>query len=210
MSQSEIDTLIESVEREAETHPVEIEAIRHIEGEEEGITLRVLETDADSEADQVGFQVTKPNTQMGRTVFSERLGQGFRALSDHIRDGGDDEDGSDDNEQLSEGDDTDEEPNPEPVSENSQMMSDTESVPTGDTVPEPTQEVGSFSITTELNEDSLNDLSAELDNTFEEITDELPDEARISEIEDDIDELDERLSVLEEKLAMLGSFDGGG
>lgn len=214
MSKSEITTLKESVEREAEMHPVELDAIRHIENEdgESGITLRILETDGETEADQVGFQITKPNTQMGRQVFSERLGQGFRALSDHIRNG-DDASESDSERQVSDTEDSVETETAEaPVPDNSKHMEDDNSpAPAGHREPSPpTREVGSFSITTSLDEDSLEALATELDSTFEDITDELPDEERISGIEDDIDDLDDRLSVLEEKLAILGSFDDGG
>lgn len=209
MSTSEITSLKESVEREAEMHPVELDAVRHIKNEdgESGITLRVLETDAEDEADQVGFQVTKPNTQMGRQVFSERLGQGFRALTDHLRDTGD-SDNSDSERQVSDVSDATTSEATDDTEEQVEQpdQSNTTSKPAQS---QPTREVGSFSITTELDDDSLNALADELDNTFEDITDELPDEERIGDIEDDIDDLDDRLSVLEEKLAMLGSFDGG-
>lgn len=210
MSNSEINSLIESVKREAEMHQVELDAVRHIEDEDSdvGITLRVLETDAENEADQVGFQVTKPNTQMGRQVFSERLSQGFRALSDHLRDG-DDSNGEDSERQIPDEDASSE---PEMTEDAATESTEPNTQPNSAPAPkqsQPTREVGSFSITTELDDDSLEALAAELDDTFDSITDELPDEERIDGLKEDIDDLDKRLSVLEEKLAMLGSFDGG-
>lgn len=209
MSSSEINSLIDTVEREAEMHPVDIEAVRHIEGDDsDGITIRVLETDATAESDQVGFQVTKPNTDMGRQIFTERLGSGFRSLSDHLR-SDDDSDDDPDDDTLKETSSDQTESTESSSTENSRREEPMDDGSATDEIIE-TREVGTFSITTSLNEDSLDRLSTELDTTFEEITDELPDEERIENIENDVDDLDERLSTLEQKLAMLGSFDGGG
>jgi hypothetical protein len=211
MSRSEVHSLIETVEREAELHPVELENIRHIENDDiDGITIRVLETDGETEADQVGFQVTKPNTQMGRQAFTERLESGLRSLTDHVRDNDDTEDNADSERQNSEDDTTDSEQDSQSVSESRDFSDETESDGSNETIPTRSREVGSFSITTELDQDSLGKLSAELEDTFDELTDELPDEEKIADLEDNMDEIDDRLSVLEDKLAMLGSFDSGG
>ncbi len=60
MASPEVEKLIGRAEREAEQQDIELDAVRKIESEADGITLRVLETDAESEEDQVGFQVTQP------------------------------------------------------------------------------------------------------------------------------------------------------
>lgn len=209
MSKSEIDSLIESVEREAEMHPIELDAIRHVETDDDGagITIRVLETDAISSEDQVGFQVTKPNTQMGRQVFSERLGQGLRSLASHVRDKDDE---SDSEGQRSKGDIETESTDDIPDTDDYAKEYDG-SVPTGsETASQPTHEIGEFTVTARIGDESLAGLQKELDDAFEDISDEIPSEERIANIEEKQDDLDDRLSVLEEKLAILGSFDGGG
>lgn len=209
MSKSEIETLKESVEREAELHPVELDAVKHVETDDSdaGITLRVLETDAADESDQIGFQITKPDTQMGRQVFSERLGSGFRALTDHLRDNGSDDDSDSERQGSTDEDNFDPEPETQSVPEESQMTHD--DAETGERMANPPhREVGEFSITTTVDDESLERLMEELDNTFEEITDEFVDEAQVNGNTDAIEDLDERLSAVEEKLAMLGSVGG--
>ena len=209
MAGSEITALKESVEREAELHPVEIDAVKHIDTDEPGTTLRILETDAEDESDQVGFQVTKPESDMGRQVFGERLGDGFRALVDHLRDG--DTDDSDSERQRSEDQSMDaEDMSSDDPGYGGEKTGDTEMKPNPKHPSPPTREVGTFSITTTVDEDSLEQLVEELDRTFEEITDEFVDEEVVESNENRIDDLDERLSLVEEKLAALGSFGDGG
>jgi len=209
MTGSDVTALKETVEREAELHPVEVDAVKHINDDQPGTTLRILETDAEDEADQVGFQVTKPESDMGRQVFNERLGDGFRALVDHLRNG--DTDDSDSERQSSEDQSMDAaDMSSDDPGDTGEQTEDAETKPNPQHQSPPTREVGTFSITTTVDEDSLEQLVEELDRTFEEITDEFVDEETVESNTDRIDELDERLSLVEEKLAVLGSFGDGG
>lgn len=204
MSSNESERLIEKVEDEAEMQGVELDAVRQVDSDANGITIRVLETDADNEADQVGFQVTKPNVETGRTMFNKRLSDGMRSLRDILKD---DDDGSDD--------DSEEEfePESETSSETTEAMSDMAS--SHDEYAKPStetthQEVGEFELTASVDDESLEALRDELDTMFDEVNEEFVTSEEAEAIDDRLDDLDDRLTSLEETLSMLGTVGDGG
>lgn len=85
----------EKIRREADFHDIELETIRKVDSDGVGTTYRVLETDGESEADQVGFDVTHPDGPAGEQMFSNKLNDSFQALKQYL-------DGEDPNEATDE------------------------------------------------------------------------------------------------------------
>lgn len=197
-----VSRLKEYAESEAEDMGIEIDAVREVETDTDGVTIRVLETDAENEADQVGFQVSRPNVDTGRNMFNRRLANGLRSLRSHIKDDDSESDSTSEVESDPEDGSTknqSETPSPQHTSavvdENSATRSDTP----------PTTELGGFSVRVELEEESRSEITDSLESTLDEFEEQTISVEEFRELEQRIEDVDERLQSLEEHLSMFGS-----
>ncbi len=164
---------------EAEEMGVEIESVREISDNNDGTTLRVLLEDGDTEADQVGFQVSRPNVDTGRNMFNRRVANGLRELRKRLRgDTGDIDQSATD-----------------PQTETDQNDQEPTSEPTLDITTPPS---GSLSVTVKLDDDSQSELEAEFEALLEEIEDSTVSPGQLEELETRIDDIDSRLQKFEE------------
>lgn len=196
MASPEAEKLIERAEREADEYDFDLEAIREIDSDADGTTIRVLESDVDSEKNQVGFQVTKPPGEFGDRMFSKGLTDKMRALRDHIR--------SDDND-AEEIPDEDSATVTETPAEDPRQSTD-EQTPS---VPNAAQASSGMDLTVALDEDSLEDLQEEFDRFLQDVDDVTVDHSRVDELEENQADIDKRLASIEEKLSLLAPGDGG-
>lgn len=187
----------EKIRREADFHDVELEAIRKVESEGVGETYRVLETDAESEADQVGFDVTYPEGPAGEQMFSNKLSDSFTALKDYIN-------GDDPNEVT---DEVVEEHRDELEAHDAQTAQDDEPAQTSQT------EMTSESRAPTASTDAETIVEEQIGVTVE-FTDEQADEIEqafvdaVEHRDERIDELEDRVDRLEELLSGLADLGG--
>lgn len=72
------------IRRESRAKGIELDAVREVDSKGPGTTYRVLETDADDEADQIGFDVTHPGGPTGNQMFSNKLEGSMDALRQYL------------------------------------------------------------------------------------------------------------------------------
>lgn len=185
--------LRDRIHREADLQDVEIEAIRTIDTESEGTTLRILHADAEDEADQVGFQITKPPGPHADQMFSDRLEDGMRQMSDLVNGTGGESSTSTQSSEPSETSDTSE------PSERTQMADSGATESAHETLENEILE--SVELTVELDEDSLESVRSEVADVLEEYDARSVDTARV-------DELEARIERIEQAFEALGQFGG--
>jgi len=221
---------VETAWRVAETQGVDddLDAIREIDTDADGVTVRVLLEDAESETDQVGFDSTRPRGQMADQMFRDSLRNGMRDLKRYLRnDGLEDDTTQADDETVADTDDTDDSGTDNSVTDDSgtddsdthnktEMRAESAGDPAGgnETVASEPHgreadelRVKTVALKTELAEDSLDSLRADLDETLEEAQNECVGKPRIEDVEARLKEIDKRLTAIEEQLSMLGSPD---
>lgn len=181
--------LRDRIEREADLQDVELETIRVIDSESDGTTFRILAEDGETEAEQVGFQVTKPPGPLGEEMFTNQLDDGMRQLK-----------------RLLNGEDPNPEPEPDPEPEPTDSDTTTSTDPTGREVEteRSAPEMG-VALTVSMDDDSLTELRNELSDVLEDYDERTVAETRVAELEEQLEELDARIEKLEETLSMLGN-----
>jgi len=188
------------VRREAKEMGVELESVREISDDGDGVTIRVLLEDGETESDQVGFQVSRPNVDTGRNMFNRRVANGLRELRSRLRDDSD-----------SNSTDTDNTSDPA-VNESSQSDQASDVGDASSTVDNKGansesigSDLGSLSVQVELEDDSRSELVGEFESVLDEIQESTVSEAQLDDLEERIDAVDSRLQKLEETLSMVGS-----
>ena len=159
----------------------DLDAIREVSSDANGTVIRVLLEDAESEADQVGFQATKPPGQLNDTMFTKRLKNGMRELNDILA--------GKQPTQSNTADTPDEDPRESSTTEQT----------------EPSDSVESDSTVSQVAEADLTVELAITNESIEEIRSVLSDELEDAPRTERVDEIDERLTSLEERLSLLGS-----
>lgn len=188
------------VRREAKEMGVEIESVREISDDTDGVTIRVLLEDGETESDQVGFQVSRPNVDAGRNMFNRRVANGLRELRSRLRDDSDSNSADTDNtsdpavNERSQSDQT-------PAVEDTSLPVDTERTNSQSI----DSNLGSLSVQVELEDDSRSELIGEFESVLDEIQESTVSEAQLEDLEERIDAVDSRLQKLEETLSMVGS-----
>jgi hypothetical protein len=189
------------IDSQADLAGVDIEATTLVDTDSDGDTFRVLETDADTEAEQVGFQITHPGGPMGDRMFKDRLKQYFDALREQQR--SDDRDTSAD---TTETDDTDTDDAADasesdtPTDDHSARIAETSATdppPSHDVSADTTTPLVDTSIDVAITDDSINALRAELDDVTDPET--------VVELEARIDSLEDRVETLEAAFDALAS-----
>jgi hypothetical protein len=189
------DSIIDKIERQAEQKGIELDTVNEVESDGDGTTFRVLEQDAPNEVDQVGFEITHPEGPLSRNMFDTQLRKYLESLQSTIS-GSD----TDDDEETS-----------EPTDADKALTADAESDPTESHIDNGVSETTSdrnvrvepdiaIEAVLSIDEDSLTEVEQELSAT---IDDELGDVNDIIELADRVDELDERLSKIEDGLSTL-------
>lgn len=166
----------------------DLDAIREIDTDADGVTVRVLLQDGEDERDQVGFDSTRPQGHMADELFRDSLRNGMRSLKQHMR-------GS--STSTTDEDDVDQEESKTNVDAN-------------DSAEDPAETATEYpskylELTVGVDDNSLRGLREELEEFLEEIDDVTVEKERVEEIEDRLDNIDERLKNLEDQLSMLGS-----
>lgn len=197
MASPEVEKVISRVEREADMYDIDLDTVRKVDDTEvdaDGIVVRVLETDAPDEADQVGFQIHRPPGDPGWRMFEENISKYMKELRDHLRKKrGDDPD----DDLVDDSDNTLEEPT---------TASDEESPPQPDNTRrgeidrDVIEHVG---LEVTIDDESLSDFRDELDSLFEEMDEAFADDEEIDQLVEQMNDLDERLSQIEDRLSML-------
>lgn len=203
MASSEVDRATRKIEREAKKRSIDLDDVRVADDvDADGTVLRVLETDAPNEEDQVGFQIAIPPGPNGYSMFETNLKKYWPALKDHL-------------EGESDGTTSELEESQDATTQDRQEGSrDAQSQDSGrdgnsrnatpnqrnqSSVPEHT-----LTLSVGLDDGSLEDLQSEFDAFLERIEEETVDEERVDELEDHVDDHEERLSDIEERLSLLG------
>lgn len=190
-----VSKLKDFVYDEADEYPsFELDDVREVGDGDNSVVLRVLVEDGETEADQVGFEVTRPNIDQGREMFNRSVLSGLRELRDLYRD-----DRSNDRDRRSEQDEdvTEEETT---QSEPTEAQSET---PSGDSSGQDTQ-LGPVGVSLSIDDDDREFLVTEMQSAISEIEDEVASDTDIDRIESRLDEIDQRLTDLEEALSMIG------
>lgn len=187
---------------EAEEYPsFDLDDVREISDDSDGITLRVLVEDAPDESDQVGFQVTRPNMAKGRgrQMFNDRVLNGLRELRDRYRDDrGDnsrDIDASSDPEDASDRQETDRD---DTIDDGRDVDGVTNSSAISDA------DVGPLSVTLGIDEDARDELVEEFNAVLEELEETSASTDAVDDIEERLDDIDDRLTQLEDALSVVG------
>lgn len=200
--------LKEYVNTEAEEMGVDLDAVREVETDADGTTIRVLAVDGETEADQVGFQVTEPNVETGRQMFNRRLGNGLRTLRSRLKDDEDSDSNSQDQAQNV----------GESTSENNGRQEDnglnspstasgsaTSNTTTSASQTPPGHELGQLSVSVALEDDSRSDLTSQFESLLDDLESETVSDTQFDELEERVDDIDDRLASIEEKLSLLSS-----
>ena len=201
------DSLKDKIETAASRRDIELDSIRVIADNDDQRTFRVLETDAETEADQVGFQVTHPGGPTGDSMFDRQLNNAMDNLRAYLN-GEDPNEATDDADALEDQSTGDDAEYPEPESENADgsVMTDAfeDSRETTETAEDPEPEnpkrvepSASAQITVAFDDDQID----EIREMFQETTDEIAESHE--DLDERIDELDDRISRLEEALSGL-------
>lgn len=188
---------------EAEEYPsFDLDDVREISDGGDGITLRILETDAEDESDQVGFQVTRPNMSdgRGRQIFNDRVLSGLRELRDRFRDDRGDEsrdfDASSDSEDASDRQETDRD-------DTIDDGRDVDAIANSSAIDD--ADVGPLSVTLGIDEESRDELVEEFNAVLEELEEASASTETVEEHEERLDDIDDRLTQLEDTLSMVGN-----
>lgn len=202
MAEPEANSTIDEIERVADRRDIALDDVSTVNSDEPGLTVRVLETDAESEVDQVGFQITKPSGNRGDQMFRRNLRQYFDALEDALRestvsdqaDQGDSDDDLDALEKAARDEDVDVDRSES--SESAQIAQTPESDPRAQSSESDsaiTEEIGQFTITAsvEIDEGDLADITESIEDATQTL-------------QEDIDDLDERISAIEDTFSQLG------
>jgi len=190
MSGTRQSSPINIAERVADTQGIadDLDAIREVNTDGNGTAVRVLLEDAADEADQVGFQTSKPPGTVGQNMFRKRLKQGMRELK-NIRDGT----------QTNSGERAEESVETEAPTDTEDVVR-TEDQASTDVVSDNAQQ--SLEVGVTLTDDSLSELTDALDET----TAAMPSAERVDEIESRLDTIEDRLDDVEERFSMLASI----
>lgn len=210
MSRSDTATpLRDRVNREAKTRDIDIDSVEHVDTESEGTTVRVLYKDAPDEADQIGFQVTKPPGPMGDQMFGEQLQNGFRELRNYLR-GTDTNSGSDSDTDTASESDTEAADTPSPsgsdtgASPSPSRTDDTEADPDATSTASPG--VGEINHEVTLETRLAQEDHEAMRTAMQEFADQFQaKEERINELQTQLDEMDNRVEKLENAIANIGS-----
>ena len=193
-----ISRLKDYIREEAEEYEFELDAIREIEDEDtDGVTLRIIAEDGETEADQVGFQVLRPNINQGRSVFNQNVLAGLRELRDHYRD---DRDG-DTSRDL---DPSNEQADIDQLDDDTGNESSSTVTPSNSTQQQQ-DPLGPLGVELTIDEESEEDLIAEFESLVEEIEEITVSESDLEELVERVDEIETRLTNLEEQLSMIGN-----
>lgn len=189
------------VREEASEYEYDLDSVQEIEaGTEDATVIRVLLEDAEDEADQVGFEVSRPDVDQGRQMFNRQVQQGLRALRDkfHGNERGSsrdiDPDSTDDTDSTSREDERD-----TTSIDTQQDQSDPDY-----TQPTNTGSMGPVAVTLTIDEDGQQELLDEMEALVEDIEDATVTTAELDAVESRIDEIDERLADIEDTLSMIG------
>lgn len=190
--------LKEYVYEEADEYPsFELDAVRQVANDDEGVTLRILVEDAEDESDQIGFQVTRPDMEQGRQMFNKRVLNGLRELRDRYRD---DRDSSSRDIEPS----TDSETDTDPV-DRSTEVADQQTGSRGsqqrDIGGEP---LGPLEVTLSLDNDAEAELVEEFESLVEEIDELTASQESVDDLDERLNDVENRLTQLEEALSMVG------
>jgi len=209
-----LSDLRDRVDREADDRGIDIDAIREVSTDDPGIRLRVIETDAAQETDQIGFEITYPDGPTADMMFSQQLEKSMRSLKDYID--GDDTDGSTDDVDSSDG--IDSSSDDEPVDELEELANadqpedpstvEAEDASNTDRIDTPEPESTTIGVQVGLDDESIDDLVDDLEAVIEDHTTDVEEATdRVSELGDRIDDLDARVSDIESTFAAIGPDD---
>jgi hypothetical protein len=186
------------IESKADFVEVELDSIERVGTTSDGDRYRVLETDADSEIDQVGFEITYPESSpMAEQMFRDRVEGYLNALADSTSDDGDTDESAESEEEPSVAETPDEGPRRSDtgatVSETSQQD------PRNDHSPSTSAPDVETTLDVAITAESVAELRAELDG----IT---ADDDALAELEARIDDVESRLERVEGALDALASI----
>lgn len=211
-------SLKERVRSKADEYNVDIDAVREIDTNGSGTTLRIVETDAPDEVDQVGVQITYPDTKTGDMMFSDQLTGAIRQLRDYVDDTGDGNGNDNDNNSSSTddndtvdandgtGSDTDADDSDmdelERLAQNESKDTDTSDSSADEGSQSSTHSDLSTTVTLEFDQDSLDEFKETIESS---LPDEQPDMDHTEDIEGRLDAIEDRLDDIESAFAVLSS-----
>lgn len=194
-----VSQLKDFVYDESDEYPsFELDDVREVGDGDDGVTIRVIAEDGEKEADQVGFQVVRPNIDQGREMFNRSVLSGLRELRDRYRDDRSTDRDTNPDTESEQPDETTETPDStttrsDGTAENAVARSSAQNSP-----------LGPLSVSLSIDDDDREQLLEEIDSIIDEIEDEVASESDIDRIEARLDEVDQRLTNLEDALSMIG------
>ena len=188
-------SLKESINQAADRRDIELDAVELVDDDGTQRTFKVLETDAETEKDQVGFQITFPGGPTGDMMFRKRLNQYMDQLQEHVN-GGDVEDNDTSTESTD--DQEPEQTESEDVDDRDAPSADNESIPSSVSDDEKFE-----SYTTEKTIEMVVTVDDEIESSLDELVDDIEDIERLAER---VEEIDERMDRLEDALGGLAQI----
>ena len=191
-------SLKDQIESAADRRDIQLDAIKTLNDGEQR-TFRVLETDGESEADQVGFQITHPGGPTGDDMFRRHLNNAMDQLRDHVNGDFDPEEEAEPtvDDETTEADVAENDVEDDPADTESDAVEETTEEDLDLSEPRHVPSKTSAEITVSFDDDQLEEIREMFDETTEEIT------ASHEDLDERLDSLDERISRLEEALSGL-------
>lgn len=187
------DELESKVHDQADFLEVNISHVERAETAGDGMAVKVIGVDGETEADQVGFTVAHPGTPRGSQMFNNKLKAGLQNLRSYMR--GDQDDGDDTDEDEAEAKDRLEELAQQEQSGTARVAETSAEDPRSDGAQpgarQPRQPADpDLTLELTIDEESMADLEAELDE--------------IADQGDRIDDLEARIETIEDVFGQLG------
>lgn len=183
------ESIEDEIERAASSRDIDLDRVQFLEEVDEGRRFRVIETDAESETDQVGFEILYPDAPHASSMFSRRLGQYMDELRSYL------EDDPGDDQETGVAETPDEDPRETEQDDHADASRDT----ARSAEQNPSQESGGtahkLEATISLDDESLEEFERLLD---EELSERVELERRVDELEQRVDRLETALSGLAE------------
>lgn len=199
MEDRDVERAKKFLEREAKKRSIDLDDVRVAEDvEAKGTVIRVVETDADNERDQVGFQIEMPTGPNSFQSFKMKGKEYLDALRDHLdekRGGSSSDDADSSGDGGADGDG------------GTASGSEDQDVPSASSqsIPSGVQQTSGhgLSLRVGLDEDSLEELRDDLEDLLEEIDEATVGEEELTEVKEEVADINERVTAIEERLSML-------
>lgn len=192
-------TAVETAREHAEKSSIDFDEVREVETDSPGVTVRLLETDAEDEKDSLFAQVDFIAGPMENEMFEKRLNNAIGDLREYL-DGQTGDRVVEDEEEFTMGSDPEEDETKEDeTKEDEKRLQAVDDETSQSEMTSTTSRAGKTNVDVEIS------MSDEMESEFQGIAS----QDQLADIEERLSEFDDRITRLEDVLSVLGDFSSG-